>query len=489
MNLLDKKPWLIVPAFALASLSARADQVFNDDLIIIGSQCLGVDCNNGESFAFDTLRLKENNLRIRFTDTSSSSAFPTNDWQLTANDSANGGSNYFAIEDIDGATVPFRVDAGARTNALRISSRGIGIGTNPTLDIHAKSGNSPSLRLEQDGSSGFSSQAWDVGGNESNFFVRDVTNSSSLPLRISAGAPTASLFIAADGDVGLGMTNPVADLDVRDLGANVAIISNASGPSGQFASDYYSHGAPVFTVEAAATSAAVFASNGTDPTLTIGSASEAAALNIENTGAGDSIRITQTSTDGTAIALSQPNGSAFVMDVEGSDALTNRFSIGYRAGRGTSTRVWEQEFRPDGYEFRADDDVLYTLDNAGNLILAGTLEQGSSRAIKHHIQAVNPQDVLAKVMGLEMNRWVYRNDKSNTEHLGPMAEDFHAAFGLGTDNKHIAITDVAGVALASTQALQNQLSAQEQKVQALQDENAALKARLERLEKALLAAE
>ena len=62
------------------------DQVIPDDLIVQGSGCVGFDCVNNESFGFDTIRLKENNLRIKFEDTSVGT-FPTNDWQLTANDS------------------------------------------------------------------------------------------------------------------------------------------------------------------------------------------------------------------------------------------------------------------------------------------------------------------------------------------------------------------------------------------------------------------
>ncbi|HEX2123520.1 MAG TPA: hypothetical protein VHL59_17955, partial [Thermoanaerobaculia bacterium] len=81
------------------------DQVIPDDLIVQGSTCVGFDCVNNESFGFDTIRLKENNTRIKFEDTSTGS-FPTNDWQLTANDSASGGASKFSIEDITGAKVP-----------------------------------------------------------------------------------------------------------------------------------------------------------------------------------------------------------------------------------------------------------------------------------------------------------------------------------------------------------------------------------------------
>ncbi|HEY3139374.1 MAG TPA: hypothetical protein VGL29_25365, partial [Blastocatellia bacterium] len=78
------------------------DVVTADDEIIQGSLCVGLDCVNNESFGFDTIRLKENNTRIKFDDTSTSAGFPNNDWQLTANDSASGGANKFSIEDITG---------------------------------------------------------------------------------------------------------------------------------------------------------------------------------------------------------------------------------------------------------------------------------------------------------------------------------------------------------------------------------------------------
>ena len=89
----------IILAALLTSSILSADQVILDDSVITGSQCVGTDCVNGETFDFDTLKLKENNLRIYFQDTSNSAAFPSNDWRITVNDSANGGENYFSIDD------------------------------------------------------------------------------------------------------------------------------------------------------------------------------------------------------------------------------------------------------------------------------------------------------------------------------------------------------------------------------------------------------
>lgn len=207
---------------APGSVSASAlkpkplDQVYADDIIVQGSACIGLDCVNNESFGFDTIRLKENNTRIKFEDTSTGS-FPTNDWQLTANDSASGGASKFSIEDITGAKVPFTITAGAATNSIFVDSTGrLGLRTStPVLDIHVSTGNTPAMRLEQTSAAGFTAQTWDVAGNEANFFVRDVTGGSRLPFRIRPGAPTSSIDIAADGDVGVGTASPAARLHVE----------------------------------------------------------------------------------------------------------------------------------------------------------------------------------------------------------------------------------------------------------------------------------
>ena len=193
-----------------------ADFVINDDLIVDGSACIGFDCVNGESFSFDTIRLKENNLRIKFDDTSVAASFPRTDWQLTANASANGGASKFSIDDISGSRTPFTVEANARSHSLYVDDGGrIGNRTStPSTEIHTIDGDTPTLRLQQDGSSGFAPQTWDVAGNETNFFIRDVTNGSTLPFRIRPGAPTSSIFIDVDGDVGIGTASPDADFHI-----------------------------------------------------------------------------------------------------------------------------------------------------------------------------------------------------------------------------------------------------------------------------------
>ena len=84
----------------------------------------------------------------------------------------------------------------------------------PVLDLHITSGDTPANRYEQNVSGGFPAQTWDIGANESNFFVRDLTAGSRLPFRIRPGAPTSSLDISSTGKVGIHTSTPALDVHV-----------------------------------------------------------------------------------------------------------------------------------------------------------------------------------------------------------------------------------------------------------------------------------
>jgi len=75
----------------------------------------------------------------------------------------------------------------------------------------------PAIRFEQNSSGGFTAQTWDIGANEANFFVRDTTGGSRLPFRIRPGAPTSSIDISANGNVGIGTASPTSRLTVNGL--------------------------------------------------------------------------------------------------------------------------------------------------------------------------------------------------------------------------------------------------------------------------------
>lgn len=236
---LMKKTALASSALCLMGGMALADQVILDDLIVDGSACIGQDCVNGESFGFDTIKMKENNLRIKADDTSVSASFPNRDWQLTFNDSSNGGANKFSVDDITGSRTPFTIEAGAPSHSLYVDDGGrIGLGTStPVAEIHIKDGDTPTLRLEQDGSSGFTPQIFDVAANETNFFVRDASNGSTLPFRIRPGAPSSAIDIDGNGNVGIGTSSPgnltfgtSASVHIRRTNGNASLlVEEASG--------------------------------------------------------------------------------------------------------------------------------------------------------------------------------------------------------------------------------------------------------------------
>ena len=87
-----------------------------------------------------------------------------------------------------------------------------------------------------------------------------------------------------------------------------------------------------------------------------------------------------------------------------------------------------------------------------SLSYGGTWTNASSRAYKTGFATIDPADVLARVVDLPITTWSYR-ESTEGRHMGPMAEDFHAAFGLANDDKSIATVDADGVALAAIQGL------------------------------------
>jgi hypothetical protein len=117
------------------------------------------------------------------------------------------------------------------------------------------------------------------------------------------------------------------------------------------------------------------------------------------------------------------------------------------------------------------------VDNAGNMY-ANTFTPTSDRNAKENFSFVDPTVVLDRVAALPITRWNFKQDTGST-HIGPMAQDFYAAFGVGPDDRHIATVDADGVALAAIQGLNQKL---ESELRQKQTEITALKERLERLE-------
>jgi hypothetical protein len=122
-----------------------------------------------------------------------------------------------------------------------------------------------------------------------------------------------------------------------------------------------------------------------------------------------------------------------------------------------------------------DNSTKMRLEPNGNLFITGTYSPSSDRNVKTNFTSISAREILDKVTSLPISSWAFKQD-AETKHIGPMAQDFYAAFGLGTDDKHIATVDADGVALAAIQGLNQKLDEKDAELQALKQTVAELKA-------------
>ncbi|MCP3960075.1 MAG: hypothetical protein GY719_19695, partial [bacterium] len=288
---------------------------------------------------------------------------------------------------------PFTVEANARSHSLYVDDGGrIGSRTStPSVEIHTIDRATPTLRLQQDGSSGFAPQTWDVAGNETNFFIRDVTNGSQLPFRIRPDAPTSSIFIDVNGDIGLGTSSPDADLHIVDTTGNAQL-----------------------TLE----------SDSSDWRMT----------NLDSNG---------------HLLFQRDSGSGF----------------------------------EDVFAFRTIDAGLPAFSISKTMSVAGEVEASShdvlsSREFKTELETLNGTATLDSLVRMPISSWRYTWEESGERRLGPMAEDFTAAFEVG-DGRSISLGDASAVALSAIQGLNQRLFDQLEKRDTLIQ---ALEARISELE-------
>ena len=84
---------------------------------------------------------------------------------------------------------------------------------------------------------------------------------------------------------------------------------------------------------------------------------------------------------------------------------------------------------------------------------SGSWSSVSDRNAKANFVTIDPRDVLNRVAAMPISTWNYKTQDQSIRHIGPMAQDFYAAFGVGEDNKHISTIDADGVSLAAIQGL------------------------------------
>jgi trimeric autotransporter adhesin len=123
--------------------------------------------------------------------------------------------------------------------------------------------------------------------------------------------------------------------------------------------------------------------------------------------------------------------------------------------------------------------------NAGS----GMWSTVSDRTVKANFEVIDSRLVLEDVVAMPISTWNYIAQGDTIRHIGPMAQDFYAAFGVGEDDRHIGTIDADGVALAAIQGLYQVVQDKDVEIASLQAENETLKTRLDDLDQRLAALE
>ena len=193
-----------------------------------------------------------------------------------------------------------------------------------------------------------------------------------------------------------------------------------------------------------------------------------------------------------------PGGSGNIASGAGSFAA-GRLSLAAHVGSfvwGDGTRIAGSQ-GPNTFNVLATGGMRFYFDAIGNhcdlVSTAGWNCAGASdRNAKRNFSSVDSREVLTRLATVPMQRWSYKSQDPAIQHIGPMAQDFGAAFQVGEDDTHINTVDAEGVALAAIQGLYAlareqaaRIAAQEKTIVALQTQNDHLHARVTAVEEHL----
>ena len=113
-------------------------------------------------------------------------------------------------------------------------------------------------------------------------------------------------------------------------------------------------------------------------------------------------------------------------------------------------------------------------------VYASNINSSSDRNLKEKFTPADSRAILKRVAGLPITSWNFKGDAA-TRHIGPMAQDFYAAFNVGTVDRHIGVVDEGGVALAAIQGLNQAVEEKDARIKDLEGRLAKMEAKLDRL--------
>jgi hypothetical protein len=215
----------------------------------------------------------------------------------------------------------------------------------------------------------------------------------------------------------------------------------------------------------------------------------------ENTAVGQAaLNGNRTGNDNTAAgygALSISTGSqnnAFgVQSLGNLQPGANNIALGYQAGvnltnGNNNIYIGNAGITNESGIIRIGDPDIQTATYLAGTVYANGVALTSDRNAKANFAAISAAAILDKVAALPITEWNYKTDNRAVQHIGPMAQDFQAAFRLSADDKHISVVDEGGVALAAIQGLNQKLNEKDAEIQKLQSQNDSLANRLNDLE-------
>lgn len=379
------------------------------------------------------------------------------------------------LRNIDGS---LRIQESSSTGEvphLTVTSIGdVGIGTatpNSTFEVLGNAritGAVPVLRL--DNTSG-AEVDWQVRESDDAFEVREAGVATHLHI-----APGGNVDIPS-GNIGMGTTSPAGDLHIIDAIPNIVLENSDGGERWEFrnnANDF-----TIFRDDGALERRMLIGDDG-DVLLDADQKSlnfANAPLHVFRSDGSAHLRVEETaSTEASRVAIQLiNNGSPLLRYRDTGRGVTwtqNPVGDKFVINRAETGAFEFQLFNDGSAEFRGD-------------VTANGVVLDSSREIKTDFSAVDEHTVLEKMAALEVSQWRYRQEPDTERHIGPMAEDFQATFGLG-DGKHISVGDANGILFAAAKALKAETSRLEAESDAKDRQIAKLEARIARLEATLV---
>lgn len=340
-------------------------------------------------------------------------------------------------------------------------------GENGALEV---AGDKPTIRFTGGAAAGNQSWFMQVGSNGPGNF--------EILRRDSTFGPQNTLSLSTAGNVGIGTAFPLQKLHIFGLDSRLRVQSTAN--FGYAATEYQSD-ARTWQVGAGGSSAGtisgkyyVFDANAGQYKMVIDTSGN---CGIGTTTPGATLEVRTTASTGNAIRF------GFYTGGEG-NLIAGPSRVGIAGGDMVERISMPQGNANVGIGTISPSQKLHVI---GNILASGTITPNSDVNAKTNFAPIDPVSILERVTRLSIQQWRFKTEPEEVKHVGPMAQDFRAAFGLGEIPTAIATVDADGVALAAIQGLNRKfdetVQEKDRKIARLERQNASLEQRLAHLEK------